>query len=316
MRTRSGKKLGISRIHDLLQEPFYYGKIKWLGKIYPGNQKPLISKDTFDKVQSYLRRKTNAPHLAKHNPLFKSKIFCENCNGMLTWYEKKGQWYGHCNNHGVYAKCSKKTCLRQDNVESQIIGIFDVIAPKNEEVLDAITQILKDTYKDKIIDRENNISRFNSLLAHIRTQKDRLYEAKLNKEVPADYVERKLAELTNEEEGLENSLVSISDKNDEYQMLGTAAHELAFRSKEIYEAADTDNQRLLLSELFTNLLQNGLEIKKNYTDAAQFLMEWIPKLNKDYELQKNQSTKEKNAVFTTSSPNWLRLCTDVRTYLY
>ena len=52
-------------------------------------------------------------------------------------------------------------------------------------------------------------------------------------------------------------------------------------------------------------LQNGLEIKKNYTSTAQFLLEWIPKLNKDYELAKSKATKGKEVVFATSYPNWL-----------
>jgi len=305
MRTRSGKKLGMSRIHVLLQDPFYYGKIRWMDKLYAGKHEPLIAKDVFDKVQILIRRKTLAPHLMKHNALFKSKVFCENCGGMMTWYEKKGHWYGHCNNHGEYAKCSKKVCMRQEAVEEQITGVFDIIAPKNEEVLAAITQILKDKHKDMANNRESDIKRFNTLLANVQVQKDRLYEAKLNKEVPVDYVERKLSELTTEEETIENSLVSIRDKSDEHQAAGIAVHELAFRCKDIYEAGDIDNKRLLLSQLFTNLLQNGREIKKEYTNAASFLMEWMPKLNTDYELQKSEQIKGKDVVLSTSSPIWL-----------
>ena len=89
LRTRSGGKLGMSRIHTLLQDTFYHGKIRWVEKTYPGKHEPLITKDTFDAVQNILRRKTKNPHHAKHISLFRSKIFCENCNGMMTWYTKK-----------------------------------------------------------------------------------------------------------------------------------------------------------------------------------------------------------------------------------
>ena len=224
----------------------------------------------------------------------------------MTWYTQKGHWYGHCNNHGEYRKCSKKTCMRQEAVEAQIVDIFDVIAPKAEQVLEAIIQILKDQHKDKVVERESEVKRINTLLTNVRAQKDRLYEAKLNKEVPVDYVERKLSALGTDEQALEDTLVAVSDKSDEYQSVGIAVHELAFRSKQIYEIADTDEKRLLLSQLFTNLLQNGLEIKKSYTSAAQFLLEWMPKLNEDYELAKMQAIKGKEVVFATSSPNWLR----------
>ena len=50
------------------------------------------------------------------------------------------------------------------------------------------------------------------------------------------------------------------------------------------------------------MLQDGLEIRKEYTKAAAMLMEWVPKLNKDYELAKTQSIKGKEAVSVASQP--------------
>src|SRR5690606_3310482 len=71
---KGGKKVGMSKIHQLLQNPFFYGKMRWKGGVLPAKHEPITTKDTFDKVQTILRRKTKNPHLAKHNPLFKSKI--------------------------------------------------------------------------------------------------------------------------------------------------------------------------------------------------------------------------------------------------
>ena len=306
LRTKTGKKLHKSRIHTLLQEPFYYGKIYWVGELYPGKQEPLITKDLFDKVQIILGRKTKNPKYVKHNSLFKSKIHCEICNGMVTWYEKKGHWYGHCNNHGMFKNCPKKTCIRQDRIEEQLTDIFEIIAPKDERVLCAIEDILKSQHSNKIVERENEVSRINGLLHIVRSKKDKLYEAKINHEAPMEFFDRRIGELTTEEEALEGSLVHLGDKNDDYLQLGVAVHELAYKAREIYEKANIDEKRLLFSQLFTNLLQNGLEIRKEYTEATELLIEWVPKLNKDYELQKSQATKEKEMAFATSSPELRR----------
>jgi site-specific DNA recombinase len=52
LRSRTGHQLGISQIEMLLKQPFYYGAIKWNGKIYDFSvHEPLISKETFDKIQ-------------------------------------------------------------------------------------------------------------------------------------------------------------------------------------------------------------------------------------------------------------------------
>ncbi len=82
---------------------------------------------------------------------------------------------------------------------------------------------------------------------------------------------------------------------------------------EIYKKATVDEKRLLLSQLFTNLVQNRYEIKPNYTSAAEYLANWVPKLNRDYELQKSITTKRKTGDFTPASPSWLRGLDDVRT---
>lgn len=144
LRSKSGRRIGISWIHRLLSDPFYYGKIRWNGQTYQGHHEPLVSKDFFDKVQDLLRRKIQNPHFTKHNPIFKSKMHCEHCGGLVTWYIKKGHWYGHCNNHGQFRNCPAKTCIRQEKVEEQVIGSFDILAPKNEEVLGWIENIIRE----------------------------------------------------------------------------------------------------------------------------------------------------------------------------
>ncbi len=308
LRTKSGKRLRKSKIHTMLQDPFFYGGMRWVGQTYPdGRQDPLIKKDLFDKVQMILRRKTKNPKYQKHNSLFKSKIFCEGCGGMVTWYTKKGNWYGHCNNSDAFKDCPKKTGLREDRVEPQLTGIFDVITPKDERVLAVIEDILRSEHQERINERETQVKHVQGLLQSVRTQKDRLYDAKLNREIEdVGYFNRRLAELTTEEESLENTLVAIGNENDLSLQIGVAVHELAYKSREIYENAGVDAKRLLFSQLFTNLLQDGLEIKKEYTKAAAMLMEWVPKLNSDYELVKSQITKGKDAVSVASQPNWLR----------
>lgn len=306
LRTKSGKRLRKNRIHILLQDPFYQGKLRWMGQIYDnGKQEPLINKDLFDKVQMILRRKIKNPKYQKHNSLFKSKIFCEHCGGMVTWYTKKGHCYGHCNNSDAFKNCPKKTGLREDRVEPQLTGIFDIIAPKDERVLAAIEDILRSQHQERVNERETQVKHIQGLLQGVRKQKDRLYEAKLNREVDLGYCDRKLAELTTEEDTLEASLVTVGNDNDLSLQIGIAVHELAYKSREIYESADVDAKRLLFSQLFTNLLQDELEIKKEYTKAAAMLMDWVPKLNQDYELVKTQSTKGKDAVLVASQTSWL-----------
>lgn len=81
-----------------------------------------------------------------------------------------------------------------------------------------------------------------------------------------------------------------------------AIHRLAYYASEIYQKASVDDKRILLSQIFTNLLQNGYEIKPKYTLAAEYLVIWMPKINQDYELEKMLSIQWQTVDFALVSP--------------
>ncbi len=306
LRSVNGNRILQSRIYNLLQDPFYYGKLKWKGEVYPAKHEPLITKDLFEKAQSILKRRGKTVLSTKHNYLFMSKIFCEGCEGVLSWETQKGILYGHCNNHLKSRHCSKKTYIKEGEVEEQISVVFGKIAPKSEAVLKWIEEIIKDENADQVKFRETEIQRLNGLLVSVRKQKDKYFEAKINKEVDIEYCERKIAECKAEENVLESALVRVSDQSDEYQDLRLVIHELAFKAKEIYQKATIEEKRLLFVQLITNFTQNRYEIVSNYNLACDYLLEWIPKLNESYELQKTLISPIQKSDFELTNPILLR----------
>jgi len=306
LRSRNGNKILQSRIHELLQDPFYCGKMKWKSEVYPAKHEALITKDLFEKAQSVLKRRGKTSLSTKHNSLFKSKIFCDGCGGVVSWELQKGHWYGHCNNHLKSRYCPKKTYIKEKQVEEQIDVVFGKIAPKNEAVLKWIEEIILEENAGQVKLRETEIQRLNGLLGSVRKQKDKYFEAKINREVDLEYCERKIDECKIEESTLESALEKVVSTSDEYQELRLIIHELAFKAKEIYEKATVDEKRLLFSQLFTNFIQDGYEIKPNYNLASQYLLEWIPKLNESYEPHKNLVSQIQKNDFDPSTNSLLR----------
>ncbi len=294
MRSRNSKRVLQGRIHELLKNPFYYGHMRWGDKIYPAKHEPIISKDLFDKVQATLKRQGRSPVCTKHNSLFKGKVFCDGCGGVLSWETQKGHWYGHCNNHIKSRYCAKKTYIRQETVEAQIDAVFVKIAPINEAVLKWIEDMILEENQEQVKIREDEIQKLNGLLEKIRKDKDKYFEATISREVPVEYCNKRIAECEIEESALESTLEKITIKSDEYQELRLIIHELAFRAKEIYQKTTVDEKRVLFSQLFTNFIQNRYEIKPNYNLAAEYLLEWVPKLNMVYEQQKNLTKQALN----------------------
>lgn len=62
--SKSGTSLGHSVICNILNNPFYYGLIRWCGQSKIGNHLPIISKDLFDTCQ-YVLAKLNLTPLSR-----------------------------------------------------------------------------------------------------------------------------------------------------------------------------------------------------------------------------------------------------------
>ncbi|KKS92614.1 MAG: Resolvase [Candidatus Collierbacteria bacterium GW2011_GWC2_43_12] len=284
VKTRAGRPIVKGRIHQLLSNPFYYGKIYWNDKIYQGNQEPLISKELFDKVQQMLRRGTKAPCYQKHFPIFKGKLLCGECGGTITWETQKGQWYGHCNH---YNPCTQKKYSKQGSVEDQLFSYFSEVAPKNEQVLQWLEKALKEDHKDEIT---YHASAKDNLLRDLdRTEKrlEGLYEDKLDGKILPTFYEKKAAEYAEQKEVILQQLEKLNKNQDEYYEAGYAIHELALKSRAIYSSprATTEEKRLLLSYVFSNITIKGDEIKPEYTLAFEFMSKWMPIVNSTFELE-------------------------------
>jgi DNA invertase Pin-like site-specific DNA recombinase len=118
---RSRKKLSKQTIHRMLTNPFYYGGIRWMGRIWepeelPENTRhdPLISRALFERVQSVLGLKSK-PFKAKRFYTYTNYIHCSDCGGNISGLTTKGHVYYRC------TKCTDKSYIREVELEKEII---------------------------------------------------------------------------------------------------------------------------------------------------------------------------------------------------
>ena len=301
LRNRSGKKVGKSRLYDFLSNPFYCGQMKWNEQVFPAKHDAIITKELFDLVQEKMNRKFKAPQYQKHLPVFKAKMNCTECGGTITWEIQKGHWYGHCNH---YKTCSQKVWLRQEKVEEILFPLFDNLAPKTNKVLKVLEKALKENHADEI---KYHTSLLNGLNARIETAQRRLeaiYEDKIDGKISPEFYSRKLKEYSDEKDQATDSLKKINEGNTQYYQTGFAIHELALKAKEIYQSpkATTEDKRLLLSKIFSNLSLSTEGIRPNYTLAFEFLSKWVPVLNSTFEPVKNVDIEGQKSTFVPSHP--------------
>ncbi len=123
---RRGGVLSISNFQYLLQNPFYYGIIRYNGEFYEGKHEPIITKKLFDQVQEVMARKSK-PQKADKMKFFLYRGFfkCGECGFTITADKKikpsgKSYTYYYCTKKNPHHECSQNVFTREEKISSQI----------------------------------------------------------------------------------------------------------------------------------------------------------------------------------------------------
>jgi len=128
-----GNYIQKTTMYRVLRNPFYYGVFLWNGESYIGNHPSIIDKDTYDKVQKYIQRKTPLRH-CKNNALYSGMVYCADCGRLITWEKHKGHLYGYCSG------CSSKKGVKEMEVNKPFLRLFSTAKINDLEVASAVKE--------------------------------------------------------------------------------------------------------------------------------------------------------------------------------
>ena len=281
LRNSGGKRIYKSRIAVMLGNPFYVGKIRYRGIVYPGAHEPLIDDELFNKVQQVLRGKTT-PRYRKHFPLFKALLRCAECGGTITWEIQKGHWYGHCNK---YKNCTQKKFVRQEEVEAQLIPYLEAVQIKSPRLAEWIKKALKESHQDeqsfKAVATEELRKRHETAEKRLHA----LYDDKLDGKIPETFYKQKYEQYTKEREEALAAIKAHDTADNRYLELGANVIDLAQRAKDIYlhENRTMEERRQLMSLVFSNLTLKASDLNASYSKPFQILSGYVPGWNQKFE---------------------------------
>jgi len=84
---RGGLPFDKCRLHNLLTNVLYTGKVRHKGEVYPGEHEPIVSDDVFANVQQQLQRNGRngtVEHRNRHGALLRGLLYCKACNRVMT----------------------------------------------------------------------------------------------------------------------------------------------------------------------------------------------------------------------------------------
>jgi site-specific DNA recombinase len=309
LRARTGKVIPLSRMADLLANPFYCGKIRWKGNITDGNQEKIITPEVFNAVQEAMRRK-DAPKYSKHNYLFKGIMKCADCGGAVTWQMHKGWVYGYCN---LYRGCPKKSSVREDKVDEEVIELLGRIQFKNSRIYEWAKVALEHGFKEKKGLQISSSKSLQQKLSQMEARFERLYDDKIDGQITEEFYNARLQQYTKEKDDIVRQLAQYADDGTENAELVRNLFELSQRAKDIYASSkDIEKKKLILKFIYKKVALDGQKVLiTEYTDAFRFLVEIINFTNGSNTVlfEKNDPKKFEPSNFVSSKgksgPEWV-----------
>lgn len=269
LRSINGKVMSLNAISWMLHNPFYIGliHIKRTGQTFPGKHTPLVTKATFDRVQTILAGKT-VFRSVKHDFVFRRLVSCSGCGLRLIGERQKKKYvYYRCHGEHPTPSCVREEhlhrlvekqlrCLVRDDTELRefrdLVNDERTKAAQETDKLRTSLSLrlakcddrlarLTDAYIDQVIDRDSFEARKRGLLGEQRALSDRI-EALTADDLPRARAFKKLE-------------------------LGNAAY-MGYISGDLFE------KRNVLYQITSNLSANGnnpaIRLKSPYQEIADW----------------------------------------------
>lgn len=266
--TRSGNKYAKSNVHKLLSNPFYIGINRFDGIDYPGAQKPIISKDLFEAVQSKLHSKRPIKQ-SKHNHTLKGMLYCGHCGKTVTWQIQKGKLYGSCQRK--LSACKAQSLIRESDVQKVIVEMLDDLISPSQAVITWLTNLLKEDFKTELNNRKDALEAVQHRIRRLERMDEMLYDDKLAGEVSLERYKAKHKAFLAEIEELKNKKGGLDPEYQRKYMNGIKIIELSQVAKEQYMDDEIDNitKRDILTKLFEKLIVKDGFVSVKYTKLTQ-----------------------------------------------
>ncbi|MBU2220260.1 recombinase family protein, partial [Patescibacteria group bacterium] len=208
LKGRRDSLLSVSNFQYLLQNPFYYGLIRYNGEFYEGKHEPIITKKLFDSVQEVMMRKSK-PHSKGLKPfLYRGFFRCGECGCFITTETQKGHNYLRCTKRKN--PCSQKY-TREEIITSEIQKEIKKVSLPD----DWAKWMLAENEKDKSVETQSSTLFADNTKADISlldSKIEKLMNAYLENALTLDEYRDMKNKLVNEKQLLKEKLSAFEQK--------------------------------------------------------------------------------------------------------
>lgn len=341
----TGKKLIISTLHRILNNPFYYGQVRNGGTMASGNHPQMITKHQFVTVQSILNnngRKGETQRTFVYNEHLhcgecKSKVTaekqvkykCPNCKKYKNYKLArkctcgfpiaanriaKGTWYTYYRCRKYLNKNCTQKCVRDTELDKQFYKtLFKVDVPLGfkEWALTWINTMIKyaPTQRDKTLEIiTQNLTKEQERLQH-------LIDLKIDGDISTEM-------FTSKKKSIEANILQLEGKIEAFEGENDSIKKTCFRTLDYmtdaistFQIGKNDKKKDLFNNLVANTTLQGGKLDYDIIKPVKALLS-LQQLQKEFcELKETQSTTGYFPFHLATNPVWSTQWNEFRTQL-
>jgi len=318
--------LGANRIHEMLQNPYYMGIVKWGGRSYPGRHPKLIDAEGFERVQVLLaaaRVSGERPQI--HHHYLRGTVMCDQCAGRLLF----GRHRSRSGDHYDYFSCTNRA-VRQRRIQCHASGHYPVprVEVNVEQVYasvylsDEVMAQIRTEVREELAGRaglvEREAERHERMLKQIEAKQEKLVQLYYDDLVTVDVFEREQAKLKAETKAAQRlRRVAIVQSQDVEQTLKDALDRLE-SIQQMYLDGTPLERRVLNRAIFERIEigEDGQITGTVLTPAYQALSAWQPTFGQPPAIRETQAKADSRSDFVrpaSDRADWLVFCEVQRT---
>ena len=252
LRSKKGCKIAKSQIEKILQNPFYYGYMKYNGLLYKHVHPVLISKELFDECEQVRKGRRRTRFKRTEKPfVLKGLLKCQHCGCSYSPEIKKGK-YVYMRPTKSQGDCSYCYHLSEKKILSQIKEVLKGIKVSDTILADLNDELRKSSDKE----HKSQIEEGKKLLSQqqtLQTRGKRARELYLDANISKEEYDEMMTEVQAERHNVEVRLQRLNSADDHFNKSLSTIFALAAKAHDLFKSSELEEKRRIIVILFPNL---------------------------------------------------------------
>ena len=205
--TIRGHNPATSTLHMILRKRIYTGDFDWDGVTYKGSHEPLVSRDTWDRVQKcFDQRMETKQHRTPRDFAYSGFVRCGHCGCQLVGELKKQRYvYYHCTGHR--GKCAEPYTREEAMRDQFAASLRELTIPPG--VLQWLQETVTESDLNERAARDREVKRLDEQARRIDGKLDAMYDDRLEGRISPEMYDRKAQDLRAQALGLRQRIEEV-----------------------------------------------------------------------------------------------------------